>query len=229
MSDIHGNLPALQAVADSLPQSETVVVAGDHCADGPCPAQVVDLLQELGWTLIMGNTDRDVVEDNGGKSAAWTREQLGAKRLGFLSQLDFSVTLDSRDEEEAQGVAWNEAILVVHANPLNLEDQLHPTMSEEELRPYLEKTEEEIVAFGHLHTPYVRPVFGKLLVDVSSVGHPKDQDVRAGYTVVKLRNGARSVDQTRLPYDIEKTLHLIKRSGMPAAEKQMKALLKASY
>ncbi|HEX8917308.1 MAG TPA: metallophosphoesterase family protein, partial [Chloroflexota bacterium] len=198
LSDIHGNLQALLAVQASLPTCDQVVVAGDFCLEGPQPAEVLDLLQELGWMLVVGNADCDVVsppEDLKPRVAdivRWTREQLGEQRLVRLGSLPRSVTV----EGEA-----GESILVVHANPKTLDDHLYPTMSEEELEPYLEGVTAPMLAFGHLHIPYVRPVKRTLLIDVSSVGHPKDGDRRAAFTLVEWSNGSRSVTQKRVPYD----------------------------
>lgn len=261
LSDIHGNLPAFRAVIASLPEHDAVIVAGDHCLDGPNPAEVLDLLHELRWTLIMGNTDHDILEppqDLKGhklRLLEWTREQLGPERLRRLSCLDFSARI--RHEEAAipvLGPAVNpedplvhrsaeqnwadlrndiehgeDALLVVHANPLNLDEQLYPTMSEEQLRPYLQYMQARVLAFGHLHIPYIRPVGDALLLDVASVGHPKDHDRRAAYTVLRWDNGSRSLTQVRVPYDVEETVFLMRRSGMPDVEKHIASLLKASY
>jgi predicted phosphodiesterase len=226
MSDIHGNLPALRAVAGSLPPYDTVIVAGDHCLSGPSPAEVFDLLAEQGWSLVMGNTDRDIVVGpemlRGRKSrrVEWTREQLGDERIRALSELPLSVWLSGMDGDSA---------LVVHSNPLNLEDHLFPTMDVDELRPYLDGLDAGVLAFGHLHIPYVRPVEGVLLLDVASVGHPKDLDLRAAYTVLTWADGGRSVNQVRVPYDIHETVRMLRQSDMPDAEEQIAALLKASY
>jgi diadenosine tetraphosphatase ApaH/serine/threonine PP2A family protein phosphatase len=102
-------------------------------------------------------------------------------------------------------------------------------MSEVELRPYLAGIDANVLAFGHLHTPYVRPVDDVLLVDVASVGHPKDHDLRASYCVLTWDNGSRSISQKRVPYDVEETVYRMRHSGMPCAEKQVASLLKASY
>jgi diadenosine tetraphosphatase ApaH/serine/threonine PP2A family protein phosphatase len=75
----------------------------------------------------------------------------------------------------------------------------------------------------------VRPVRGILLVDVSSVGHPKDRDRRAAYTVVEWQGEERSVTQVRVPYDIERTVESLRRSDMPHADEEAEALLQASY
>lgn len=225
LSDIHGNLHALSAVIDALPQHDQVFVAGDLCLEGPHPAQVWDRLEELGWPMVMGNTDRDIVsplmDPKAGKRAAvvdWTRAQLGEERLRKLASLPFSLRGGPNDE-----------VLVVHANPKNMDEHLYPTMSEKELEPYLAGVNAQVVTFGHLHIPYVRPVLGRLLVDVSSVGHPKDRDPRAAFTVIEWQGESRSVTQVRVPYDVEAAVHALQRSGMPRAEKEIQSLLKASY
>jgi predicted phosphodiesterase len=225
LSDIHGNLPALEAVAESLPEHDRVIVAGDLCLEGPKPAEVVDLLQELGWELLMGNTDRDIVSPPQMKErkrdiVRWTRDQLGPERVRDLGALPFSRFVIEGGAQLA---------MVVHANPLTMDDHLYPTMSEAELEPYLEPLEAEVLAFGHLHIPYVRPVNGRLLVDVSSVGHPKDLDARAAYTLVEWEAGRRSVTQVRVPYDVDRTVYLMRHGGMPHAEHEVESLLKASY
>jgi predicted phosphodiesterase len=225
MSDIHGNLPALEAVAASLPPCDAVYVAGDLCLDGPAPAQVVDFLIEHEWLCVMGNTDRDIISSPlPSKHRAmieWTRDQLGQSRLKWLADLPFSLRFDRGDSVGK--------VLVVHANPRNMDTHLPPTVTREELRPYLEGVDADILAFGHLHTPYLRPVDGILLADVSSVGHPKDLDRRAAYTVVRWEGERRSVEQARVPYDVDETLRLYRESGMPDAEKESASLLKASY
>jgi predicted phosphodiesterase len=118
---------------------------------------------------------------------------------------------------------------VVHANPRTFDEHLYPTMSEEQLQPYLEGMKARILAFGHLHIPYVRPVGDGLLIDVASVGHPKDHDLRAAYTVLTWDDGRRSVEQVRVPYDVEETISLMHRSGMPDAGAYGERLLKAAY
>jgi putative phosphoesterase len=225
MSDIHGNLPALRAVVDSLPEHDAVYVAGDHCLEGPCPAAVLDLLDDLGWTLVMGNTDRDIVSPPAEAKQVkrerieWTRGQLGERRLELLASLPFSTRLE----------AGGDRVLAVHANPLTMDEHLRPSMSDEELAPYLRDAHADLLVFGHLHIPYTRPVGDMLLMDVSSVGHPKDRDRRSAYVAVTWDGDSRRIDQVRVPYDIEETIGLLRRSGMPGAESQIEDLLKASY
>lgn len=226
MSDIHGNLPALEAVQRSLPDHDCVFVAGDLCLDGPCPAQVLDVLWDTGWTLVMGNTDRDIISPpETGKTlkrdrVEWTRQALSPRRLERLAGLPFSATCTPGGSNQ---------VLVVHANPLNMDEHLPPTLTPDQLAPYLSGVDAGIVVFGHLHTPYVRPVEGVVLIDVSSVGHPKDLDRRAAYTIISWDGERRSIEQVRIPYDVEQAVALLRRSDMPGAGEQIESLLKASY
>jgi predicted phosphodiesterase len=226
LSDIHGNLSALEAVREALPDCDKVVVAGDHCLEGPKPAEVLDLLVESGWTLILGNTDQDIVDGPEGmkklKAArvAWTRERLGPERIERLTSLPREHRLPLND---------GGTLLAVHANPRTLDEHLYPTMSEDELHPYLDGVTASILAFGHLHIPYIRRVNGLSLVDVASVGHPKDRDRRAAFTLVRSEGPRLAIEQVRVPYDVERTLHDLRRSGMPGAEEQAEDLLRASY
>lgn len=226
MSDIHGNLPALEAVHRSLPDHDAVFVAGDLCLEGPCPAQVLELLWDAGWTLVMGNTDHDIVSPAEDAKqlkrdrVAWTRDALGADQLVRLASLPFSVRC------EREGI---DTVLVVHANPINMNDQLPPTLPASQLAPYLNDVDAGIVVFGHLHTPYIRPVDAIVLVDVSSVGHPKDRDLRAAYTIITWDGKRRSIEQVRIPYDVDQAVALLRRSDMPGADEQIESLLKASY
>lgn len=225
MSDIHGNLPALRAVIDTLPEHDAVFVAGDLCLEGPNPAEIIDLVREKSWIAVQGNTDRDVVNlpgDTGKRKRAtmeWTRDRLGAERLRWLSALPFSRRFNTDGDR----------LLVVHANSLNMDQHLYPDMTPEQLQPYIDAANATIMTFGHLHIPYVRPVENILLIDVSSVGHPKDHDLRAAYTIITWNGAQRSVEQVRVPYDVEETVRLMRGSGMPHADKEIESLLKASY
>jgi predicted phosphodiesterase len=102
-------------------------------------------------------------------------------------------------------------------------------MSEKKLQPFLAGVTAGILAFGHIHLPYLRTVNGILLADVSSVGHPKDLDRRAAFTVIRLDGDRRSAEQVRIPYDMDRTQVLLRGSGMPGAEEEIASLFRASY
>lgn len=82
-------------------------------------------------------------------------------------------------------------LLVVHANPLNLEDALFPNADDSMLERLLGGLDQQVeaLAFGHLHIAYARRWRGLLLVDVASCGAPRDEDVRAAYGILSWRDG----------------------------------------
>lgn len=226
LSDIHGSFNALDAVSRELPDTEAVYVAGDLCLDGPHPERVIQFVRERGWRAVRGNTDVDVVEASDSfagieaDTVAWTRARIGPDGIKWLAALPFSLQILGDDRPAAQ---------VVHANPLNLGDHLYPDMHADALEPYLAPVEAPLLAFGHLHIPYIRPVAGRLLVDVASVGHPKDGDRRAAFTVIEWDGEIRRVTQVRVPYDIEAAVRALRESDLPGADEKIHSLLRASY
>ncbi len=132
-----------------------------------------------------------------------------------------------QEREEGQG----QDLLMVHANTRDLETHIDPDASPAEVARLLTGMPETAtaVAFGHLHIPYARRVDGRLLIDVASVGHPKDGDPRAAYAVAEFTDGAWQAAIHRVAYDVEKTVAAIRASGMPHPKKRINDLRKASY
>jgi len=132
-----------------------------------------------------------------------------------------------QEREEGQG----QDLLMVHANTRDLETHIDPDASPAEVARLLAGMPETAtaVAFGHLHIPYARRVDGRLLIDVASVGHPKDGDPRAAYAVAEFTDGAWQAAIHRVAYDVEKTVAAIRASGMPHPKKRIDDLRKASY
>src|SRR3712207_5892915 len=93
ISDIHGNLLALEAVLDDLAAvggADAVIVAGDLCLGGPQPRETLERLRTLGYPTVQGNTDRDLAFPPAPSASDrdalldWTRQQLGDEALAFL-------------------------------------------------------------------------------------------------------------------------------------------------
>ena len=194
--------------------------------DGPRPAAVVERLRELDAICIRGNTDRYIVESmRAGDAAvedaalAWQREQLGAAQLSWLGALPF----ETRFGEGA------DALLVVHANPVNDDEHVWPQATDAQLERLFAKTSERAIAFGHLHVPYARMWRMRLLVDVASAGLPKDGDPRASYAILTQRSGGWQVEHRRVAFDVERVVREIERSGMPDAKKRVNVLRRHRY
>ncbi|MGD9713768.1 MAG: metallophosphoesterase [Thermomicrobiales bacterium] len=234
LSDIHGFSIALQTVLADIDRQgpfDAIVVAGDLCETGPAPGDVLDILQSReDLTVIHGNTDRYLVEEAqpgaSSRERAFTLEQIGDDGVRYLANLPFSRRITPSG---GRGVA--DDLLVVHANPQNLEDALHPELPEAEVRALLGAAQMGAVAFGHIHIAYIRTVADRLLVDVSAVGNPKDGDLRCKYGILTwdAPTVMWSAEIRRLDYPLDETEEQIRSSGLPKPEKTIRKLRQASY
>src|SRR5918912_2362122 len=185
-SDIHGNVVALEAVlADIRRQAapDALFVAGDLVLFGPRPAEALALLRSLdGARFVKGNTDQyllDYFEDE--QEVTFARRYLSEDDIAFVRDLPFEQTLE---------VAPGHELLVVHANPRDLEGQIKPGSADGLIRPWFQGVTAEVVAFGHYHVPFVRKLDRWTLVDVASAGMPRDGDQRGAYATLTWQAGA---------------------------------------
>lgn len=231
ISDIHGNQIALDTVLQDLAQQSAVdhlVIAGDLCLNGPCPKQVLETVQGLNCPVVQGNVDAEVVNEAPDKSlkkrttVAWTREQIGEAGVDYLASLPVSHLVPNPAGTD---------LLVVHANPINLEDAIFPNAPDDTLEHLLGALEPNIgaLAFGHLHIAYTRRWRTLLLADVGSCGLPRDEDVRASYAILSWQDNTWEAEIHRVPYDVKAVVKQIKTCGIPNEEKRIKTLLEAKY
>ena len=206
VSDIHGNLSALEAViADLRAQAPDLVVnAGDLVGNGASNAEVVERVAELGWPGIYGNTDEMLWNPERLAQLSsrlphlsamltaisdvrdFTREQLGASHLRYLQALPDS---------------WSHSgIGVVHASPGDAWTSPTQRSSDAELAAPYADVAAPLVVFGHVHVPFVREVDGRTIANAGAVSLSYDGDTRASYLLVE--NAAPSI--RRVTYDVEK-------------------------
>src|SRR5579859_1659297 len=222
LSDIHGNLTAIEAVLSDLRRAapDLVLHAGDLADGGSRPVEIVDHLRALALPGVMGNGDEmlarpDSLEDFARHSSApptlWsavrqmaaaTRNLLGEERLAWLGQLPLTCTYPT--------------FAIVHATPQTCWKAPAINASESELERTYGPLARPIVVFGHTHLPAIRPMDGpvKLLINTGSVGLPYDGDPRASYLLFD--------DQTpsirRVWYDVEKEVKALLPSSLPGAD-----------
>jgi predicted phosphodiesterase len=224
-SDVHGNVVALEAVLaairrDSAP--DALFIAGDLAMIGPRPAEAMALLRSIdGARFVMGNCDKYVADDPPGDvEVDWTRARISADERAFLRDLPFEQRLE---------IAPGHELLVVHANPRDLEAPIKPGSHDALIRPLLEGVTAEVVAFGHYHVPFRRQLDEWTLVDVASVGFPRDGDQRAVYATLTWERGAWAIEHHRVPFDIEAVARDYAAVGYPDAKKAAEQLLKSRY
>ena len=231
LSDIHGNLVGLDAcLADLHAQggADVIVAAGDLCLDGPKPKRVLQRLQEIGAKCVRGNTERFICDPDSAlselseadrKQISWTRSEIGEKWLAWLAQLPFSQRFGEPENE----------LLVVHANPASDNEHLWPDADDATLERLIGDEKAAVIAFGHLHLPYVRVWRGKMLVNVASAGLPKDGDPRAGYAILTQCSGGWEVKHRRVAFDVKKVATQLADCGIPESAELISTLRRHRY
>jgi predicted phosphodiesterase len=186
--DIHGNLPALEAVLDDCP-AERFLLGGDYTAFGAWPRETVARLRELDAEWIRGNVDRWLVDDSDAPEPMRplierSREMLGEQLSRELAALPESTTRD--------------ATLYCHASPLSDMEGFYAEPHDSDAERLM-GVEARRVVFGHTHLQFTRTGPGGVeLVNPGSVGSPLDGDRRSAYAVVE-DDG--SVELRRIEYD----------------------------
>lgn len=200
LSDIHGVLPALEAVLaePDVRAADRIVLTGDIAA-GPLPAQTLDVLTGLGdralW--VRGNADRELVALAGGGEtsipdpiAPWAAVQLRSDHLELLAGLPSTVELD------VDGLGRT---VFCHATPRDDEEVALVDSALDRWSAVLSTVDSGVAAVvcGHTHMPFVRLVNGRLVVNPGSVGMPYG---RAGAHWALLGPGA-ALRRTEYDYD----------------------------
>lgn len=223
ISDIHGNLWALEAVLRELDRLSPaqVVVAGDLAVGGPRPAECVELVRRRGYPAIRGNTDEWVttaparITDGIG----WTAVRLEEADRRFLSGLPFLWR-----QESAAG-----DLVVVHATPWSISDVVAPDAPETLVVRMFEEANAAAVVYGHIHVAHVRESGGRLLVNPGSVGLPFDGDRGAAYALLSDDGGRWTATLRRVPYDLAPAIEAARKSDNPDAERWIGRLESASF
>lgn len=216
LSDIHGNIPALEAVLGDIRHAapDQVIVAGDLVGRGPQSREALEVIAGTGWPVVMGNHEEFQVQCARGnvpddwQDGWWdpTRavgESLGAQWIDWMAALPFQYVL------EAPGAL---PILVVHGSPRKTYEGLNPHDSDEKILDILTGIPYPVVISGHTHRAMNRRVNGYHVINAGSVGVPFDHP-GAQYALLDWNGQAWDVDLRRIPYDRKQTLRLWHETG----------------
>jgi putative phosphoesterase len=221
ISDIHANLPALEAVWADLDAQEpdAVFCLGDLVGYGAHPNEVIDFVQARQIPTVIGNYDdgvgfdrddcgcvyKDPDDDRRGKqSLLWTREHTLPDRKSYLRALPIQIRQD----------LGRQHVLLVHGSPRRINEYLYEDRPPSVFENVAKVAACDLLFFGHTHLPYQKQVGRTLFVNTGSVGKPKDGDPRAGYVIVDLIGRPR-VDFRRVAYDVAAAARAVRESGLP--------------
>ena len=214
LSDIHGNLPALEAVLADVEREgvDVIVVAGDSVS-GPWPAEVFDRLEAVGARMVRGNADRlEEVKAFDSDQGAWNEERLGSDRLATVDGWPLTLGL------EVDGLG---TVLVCHSTPVSDEPIYTQLTPDEELIATLGPVEADVLVCGHTHMQYERKLSNGLrLVNPGSVGMPYEGRRGAFWGLL-----GPDVEFRHTEYDVEKAIDAIRALGAPVQEERLELLL----
>ena len=220
ISDIHANLPALEAVLADVDKRSTAAVyhLGDLVGYAPWPNEVLDRLQAEGIPTVMGNYDEGtgfdadecgcaystpIEEALGDRSFAWTKAHTSEANKAWLRSLQREIRFESDGKR----------YLLVHGSPRRINEYLYEDKPDATFTRIAEGAMADVIVCGHTHKPYDKVVGSARFINDGSAGKPKDGDPRACWALLDTATGA--LDLRRVEYDVEKTAQAILASDLP--------------
>ncbi len=209
ISDIHSNLPALDAVLIKE-KFDKILCAGDIVGYGPHPNEVVETLKSLNAVCVMGDHEYAVLTGRTERfnpyaawAASWTAKALKEENRNWLK-------LPTIQRIVIEGTS----IAVFHGSPFDpLWEYVFPSTSPKYLRSIIKEAKADIVILGHTHIPFTFSWRGKWIINPGSVGQPRDGDPRASYAVLELPE--MKIKLKRVDYDIDRVRKDMEREGFP--------------
>jgi len=199
LNDVHGNLPALQAVLAELDGERVdAIVSGGDLVLGPFPAECLALLRERDARFLHGNCERSVLgridEQN-----SWCADRLDDDAREFVAAWPPTLALDGS--------------LYCHATPENDEEILTSATPSEVVAAALASAEESLIVAGHTHQQYEQVSGDKRLVNAGSIGLPYEGETGAFWAIVD----SGEVELRRTGYDVPAAVEDIVGTGFPNA------------
>lgn len=239
ISDIHGNIQALEAVLEDIKAAccDKIFCLGDLAMAGPEPAKAIEVIKELyekgNFELIQGNTDEII-----GHYSPEIAEKVCAafpimgealkNDMKFISQdlREFLKNLPKQKELEIDGVK----ILLVHGSPRKNDENIFPDLPIEKVEEMVAGIDADLIFCGHTHIPCGYQTKTKqTIVNVGSVGRPFTQNPQACYALVEFLNGSFNVEHKFIDYDIKKASSILEKREFAGADKLAQILISPEF
>jgi predicted phosphodiesterase len=211
--DVHGNLPALEAVLAEVPD-DAVIVSGGDVFSGPMPSETLARLRDLGSrvSFIRGNADRDLgpYDERWRARYEWTLAQLTPDEWALAENWPPTLTL------EIDGLGQT---LFCHGTQRSDLEAITSITSEERLREILAGVAQPTVVCGHTHHQFDRRIDGARVVNAGSVGMPYEGRPGAYWALL-----GPDVEFRRTEYDLEAAAAAIRATSYPEPEEKIELL-----
>jgi putative phosphoesterase len=223
ITDIHANLPALQATLARIDELgiERVYCGGDLVGYGPHPNEVCALIAERAIPTIYGNYDYAIARDLddcgcayvtphdrelGQRSVAWTLEHTDQASKDFMRELPFDLRFAIGERQ----------VHLVHGSPRKVNEYLFEDKPDRLYEKFAAGEDADALVFGHTHKPWIRTFGDVLFVNCGSVGKPKDGDPRGAFAILDLEaSGTVRARIERVAYDAAAVAEEVAAAGLP--------------
>lgn len=229
ISDIHGNLPALEAVLSDIKKRSIskIICLGDLAGKGPSSSDVVDLIKINCETVVKGNWDFYITEQES-EMLSWHQTRLGFDRLKYMKELPIYYEFHMSGK----------LIRLCHASPNDIFHRTHLNTEAAERNKLFDPTVSldrysDVVGYGDIHGAHIDNFDGKTIFNVGSVGNPLDI-TQASYGILEgdyesMEESSFIISLVRVPYDIELAVKHAMETDMPDKEAYILELRTASY
>ncbi len=216
LADIHGNVPAMEAVIADIDSQDVdeVLVGGDLVGRGAMGSQVASRIAERGWPAVRGNHEdyllafrfkrvpAEWLDLDEWSASRWMAAELDEGNVRFIDSFPFA--LSSRLVPELR---------LVHGSPRSYSEGIGAWTSDEQLEEHLREARRPVLVCAHTHRPYQRRVAEGWVVNVGAVGLPFNRDRRAQYAILQHSADRWDVEFRQVDYDLERTINGFGSSG----------------
>lgn len=207
LSDIHGNLTALNAVLNDINKLDInkFIIAGDHIVDCPENNEVLYKIKNLNAYVIKGNREKYVLNYHNGMHSEWNNHKQMAAIVWTHENIDEGNIkyIDELPEQLNISLPKMDNIRVVHGSPFDISEQLFPDKYPERIEKALKGIKESVLICGHTHESWSKVVYNKLIVNPGSVGVPFNENKFAEYAVLTWSDNQWVASHYQVEYDLK--------------------------
>lgn len=202
-SDIHANLPAFEAFLADLDNRkvDAIYCLGDMIGYNIWPNEIISEIRRRGIATLAGNHDQ--------KTKGYAYELVSAENRGYLNSLPAHIKLEYQLNNDHLN------IVLAHGSTRSINEYVLKDTDESYVLEMMAEAKADVLCVGHSHLPYHRIIGDKHIINIGSIGKPKDGDPRGCYVLLNMAEVAYiTADFVRFDYDIEKAAKAVEQSNL---------------
>jgi len=217
IADIHGNLPAFNAILNDLKKNgiNKVIIAGDLITDCPDSDEVLNIIREMECTVIKGNREQYFLDHRAGlkehwthsrqmSALMWTFDRLSRKNRRYIESLPAETTVKVQDY----------TIKIVHGSPDSISELIYPVEKRDRFEEIMINLEEDILICGHCHQQWDHSFNGKIAINCGSAGVHYNKERCAEYSILAIEDSQISIFHRKVTYDLQELENRFRNSGL---------------